>query len=142
VYSISSRALPLLPWCLQARCNDVWAILGAYGVEAARAAIVAEVSAVFGAYGIAVDPRHLSLIADYMTYEGGYKPLSRIGMASSTSPLLKMSFETTIGFLTNSAIAAEVDPLTSPAANIVVGKPVRSGTGAFELLHPIPAIRS
>ena len=42
-------------------------MLAAYGVEACRACIVREVSGVFGAYGIGVDPRHLSLIADFMT---------------------------------------------------------------------------
>jgi hypothetical protein len=29
--------------------------------------------AVFGAYGIGVDPRHLGLIADFMTHTGGYR---------------------------------------------------------------------
>lgn len=46
--------------------NDVHAVLVAYGVEAARQAIVQEIAAVFGVYGISVDMRHLSLIADYM----------------------------------------------------------------------------
>lgn len=125
---------------VQVLSNDVWAVLNTYGVEAARNALVREVRAVFGAYGIAVDARHLSLIADYMTYEGGYKPLSRLGMGSSTSPLLKMSFETTVGFLTAAATGAEDDTLASPAANIVVGRPVKVGTGAFELLHPLPQL--
>ena len=44
----------------------VWRVLG---VEAARATLVREVRAVFGAYGIAVDPRHLGLIADYMMHQ-------------------------------------------------------------------------
>jgi hypothetical protein len=48
--------------------NDVAAVLRTYGVEAARAALVRELKAVFDAYGIALDVRHLSLIADYMTY--------------------------------------------------------------------------
>jgi DNA-directed RNA polymerase I subunit RPA1 len=61
-----------------------------YGVEAANAAICAEVSGVFGVYGISVDRRHLSLVSDYMTYEGGYKPFNRIGIASDPSPLLKV----------------------------------------------------
>ena len=39
--------------------NDVGSILRTYGVEAARATLMREVSSVFGAYGIAVDPRHL-----------------------------------------------------------------------------------
>lgn len=46
--------------------NDIYAILCTYGVEAARAAIIREVSGVFGVYGIAVDYRHLTVIADYM----------------------------------------------------------------------------
>ena len=46
--------------------NDVAALLHTYGVEAARRAIIDEVSSVFGAYGIAVDYRHLTIIADYM----------------------------------------------------------------------------
>jgi DNA-directed RNA polymerase I subunit RPA1 len=49
-------------------CNSPAAMLATYGVEACRAAIVKEVSGVFGAYGIGVDPRHLSLIADFMTH--------------------------------------------------------------------------
>ncbi len=46
--------------------NDIAAILENYGVEAARAAIMQEIASVFDVYGIQVDPRHLSLIADYM----------------------------------------------------------------------------
>lgn len=37
-----------------------------YGIEMARAAIVREISGVFGVYNIEVDIRHLELIADYM----------------------------------------------------------------------------
>ena len=48
-------------------CNDVGAVLRTFGVEAARRTVVAEVGGVFGAYGIGVDPRHLSLISDHMT---------------------------------------------------------------------------
>ena len=47
--------------------NDVAAVLRTYGVEAARATIINECKAVFGPFGIFVNPRHLGLIADYMT---------------------------------------------------------------------------
>jgi DNA-directed RNA polymerase I subunit RPA1 len=46
--------------------NDIYAILTTYGVEAARKSIIDEMSSVFGAYGIGVDYRHLTIIADYM----------------------------------------------------------------------------
>jgi len=78
--------------------NDIYAILRTYGVEAARNAITEQISAVFSVYGISVDTRHLGLVADYMTFGGDYKALSRIGIETNVSPLLKMSFETTMHF--------------------------------------------
>lgn len=52
--------------CNRISSNDIAAILRTYGVEAARASIVREVTAVFKVYGISIDPRHLGLVADYM----------------------------------------------------------------------------
>jgi len=120
--------------------NDINAILEFYGVEAARASIVSEIRSVFQVYGITVDPRHLSLIADYMTHEGGYKPLNRTGMETSGSPLHKMSFETTTHFMTQAALMGDVDTLASPSASIVLGKRVKCGTGAFELRAQLPSL--
>ena len=114
--------------------NDIWAVRCSYGVEAARSSIMEQIRSVFGAYGIEVDPRHLSLIADYMTFDGGFKPMSRIGIEDSSSTLLQMSFETTAHFLKKSALTNTFDDLESPSANIVVGRPIRHGTGLFSLL--------
>jgi DNA-directed RNA polymerase I subunit RPA1 len=47
--------------------NDIAQVLEVYGVEACRSNIVTELMGVFGGHGIAVDPRHLNLIADHMT---------------------------------------------------------------------------
>jgi DNA-directed RNA polymerase I subunit RPA1 len=47
---------------------------------------------VFGVYGIEVNPRHLSLTADYMTFTGAMQPFSRGAMSDSPSPLQKMVF--------------------------------------------------
>lgn len=114
--------------------NDIWAICCSYGVEAARRAIVDQIRGVFAVYGISVDPRHLSLIADSMTYNGGFKPMNRIGMMTSSSGFLKMSFETTANFLVDAALNKHTEDLTSPSANIVVGNPIKHGTGAFECI--------
>ncbi len=91
----------------------------------------------FQVYGISVDYHHLALIADYVTYEGKYKPFNRIGMESSSSPFQKMSFETTMHFLRSTAIAGDTDLLQSPSARLVTGRVVNGGTGCFELLHPL-----
>jgi DNA-directed RNA polymerase I subunit RPA1 len=118
-------------------CNSIHAILATFGVEAARASIVHEISAVFAVYGINIDPRHLSLIADFMTQEGGYRAFNRSGMENVASPFLKMTFETTVQYLKNATLIGETDELISPASRIVLGLPVALGTGAFEIRQPI-----
>jgi DNA-directed RNA polymerase I subunit RPA1 len=122
------------------KSNDIWAIHQTYGVEAARRTIVGEIANVFGAYGISVDPRHLGLVADFMTYQGGFRGLNRIGMGHASSPLLRMSFETTGAFLTEAALANETDALTTPSARLVMGQPIACGTGAMRLMTPIPGM--
>lgn len=60
--------------------NDIHAILRTYGVEAARATIVRQVVEVFDVYGIKIDPRHMALVADTMTAQGGYRAMNRMGL--------------------------------------------------------------
>ena len=122
--------------------NDIWAIRCAYGVEAARCSIVEQIRGVFGVYGIEVDPRHLTLIADYMTFEGGFKAMNRVGIDQTSSTFLQMSFETTVHFLRQAATGKHIDMMDSPSANIVLGKPVRHGTGSFELLSTFEKTRT
>jgi DNA-directed RNA polymerase I subunit RPA1 len=116
--------------------NDVYAILQTYGVEAARRTIINEMAGIFGVYGIGVDYRHLTVIADYMTHAGGYSPFNRTGIMQKSSPLLKASFETTVAFLSDATLHGDFDDLSSPAARIVLGKPSASGTGAFDVRAP------
>ena len=51
-------------------CNNIHDMARYYGIEAANKTVVYEIVNVFSAYGITVNPRHLSLIADYMTFDG------------------------------------------------------------------------
>lgn len=117
--------------------NDIAAILKFYGVEAARSAIVREISSVFAVYGISVNPRHLYLLADYMTSDGGFRALSRHGIEDHGSPLLKITFETSSKFLTDAILFAEHDDLKTASSRIVAGQPILQGTGAFDLLQPL-----
>lgn len=119
------------------QCNDINQVLLTYGVEAARKSIVSEIQAVFAVYGIDVNPRHLSLIADFMTRNGDYTPMNRIGMNSCPSPFLQMSFETTVTFLTRAAQEGIRDDMMSASARIVTGSLPKCGTGAFNLMVPL-----
>ena len=108
-----------------------------FSSQAARATILREAKGVFGAYGIGVDPRHLGLIADFMTHAGGYRPCNRIGIESSASPFLKMSFETAAHFLTDATLRASEDDLRTPSARLCVGRVVELGTGALGLVQQL-----
>lgn len=106
--------------------NDIDLMLRRYGIEAAARTIAKvpfsfafplhlwtfclsfqEMNNVFGVYGIEVNPRHLSLVADYMTFTGEVQPFSRGAMADSPSPLQKMTFETTVSFMRDAVISGE-----------------------------------
>ncbi|KAF2640084.1 DNA-directed RNA polymeras-like protein I subunit [Massarina eburnea CBS 473.64] len=117
--------------------NDIHSMLSLYGVEACRASIVREMHAVFSGHGISVDNRHLNLIADTMTKGGGFTPFNRIGMKGNPSPFMKMSFETTVGFLKDAVLERDWDDLNNPSARIVLGRLGKAGTGAFDVLAPV-----
>ncbi|CAG8956972.1 hypothetical protein HYFRA_00012023 [Hymenoscyphus fraxineus] len=119
--------------------NDIAAMLNNYGVEACRATIIQELSGVFGGHGISVDNRHLNLIADFMTRGGGFSPFNRNGLRGSVSPFMKMSFETTVGFLADAVTDGDWDDLSNPSSRIVVGRMSKVGTGAFDVLTQVPA---
>eukprot|EP01125_Pyxidicula_operculata_P014325 TRINITY_DN4767_c0_g7_i1.p1 TRINITY_DN4767_c0_g7~~TRINITY_DN4767_c0_g7_i1.p1 ORF type:complete len:1661 (+),score=497.86 TRINITY_DN4767_c0_g7_i1:111-5093(+) len=113
--------------------NDPSEMFKYYGVEAARATIIKEIANVFTAYGIDVNYRHLSLLADYLTHEGKLISCNRFGLKANPSPLAKMSFETTMGYLTDACLYGECDSMKSPSAQIVYGLPPAVGTSKFDV---------
>lgn len=114
--------------------NDVFGILNTYGVEAMRMALIEEIHKVFDSYGIPVDIRHLQLIADYMTAEGGYKGFNRQDMANVESPFQRMTFETAVKFLSEDVINGTVESLKNPSGALAVCNVMEGGTGGFDLL--------
>lgn len=115
--------------------NDIHAIANTYGIEAANKVIIKEIQNVFNVYGIEVDPRHLTLIADYMTYNGVFEPMSRKGMEASSSPLQQMSFESSLIFLREAVLNSKRDNIRSASSCLMLGQTCRSGTGIFSLQH-------
>eukprot|EP00095_Tigriopus_kingsejongensis_P009705 maker-scaffold1466_size39939-snap-gene-0.10 protein:Tk09705 transcript:maker-scaffold1466_size39939-snap-gene-0.10-mRNA-1 annotation:"GH20789" len=119
--------------------NNIHEMARYYGIEAANRTIVSEIINVFKAYGIVVNPRHLTLIADFMTFDGSYKPFNRIGIENNPSPLQQMTFETAISFLRNATLGGKTDTLDSPSACIVLGKPCFGGTSSFKVVQKLMA---
>ena len=113
--------------------NDIGGILNIFGIEACRSAIVKEIVNVFDVYSINVDKRHLNLIADYITFQGKYRSFSRKGISFCSSPLLKMTYETTMEFLINACENMVEDKGNTPSSRIILGRPPFCGTGCFDV---------
>ncbi|XP_059472140.1 DNA-directed RNA polymerase I subunit RPA1 [Neocloeon triangulifer] len=113
--------------------NDIHAFAQVYGIEAASRILVKEVQNVFGVYGITVDPRHLLLIADYMTFDGTYRALNRGGIGAHSSPFQQMTFESSLTFLRSAVLEAKTDNVRTPSACLIAGQAIKVGTGCFDL---------
>lgn len=72
-----------------------------------------------------------------MTRGGGFAGFNRTGLKAGVSPFMKMSFETTLGFLRDAVLEGDWDDLKGPSARIVVGRVGRIGTGSFDVLMPV-----
>jgi DNA-directed RNA polymerase I subunit RPA1 len=94
---------------------------------------VKEVVTLFGAYGVSVDYRHLYLIGDYVTFGGNIKAMNRNWMKYNASPFLRMTFETSVKFITDSALRCETDKCKTPSSKIILGQPPLIGTGICDL---------
>ena len=82
-----------------------------------------------------VDPRHISLIADAMTMDGEVKQIGRHGLAGEKASVLsRAAFEVTVEHLLDAALRGERDELQGITENVIVGQPIRLGTGAVELV--------
>ncbi|CAD5211450.1 unnamed protein product [Bursaphelenchus okinawaensis] len=114
--------------------NDINMMLKYYGIEACARVIFKEMNNVFGVYGIEVNPRHLTLVADHMTSLGSVQPFSRGAMVNNSSPLQKMTYETTLKFMRDTIIQGDIDELASPSARLVTGQTIHGGTGNFDIL--------
>lgn len=117
-------------------CNHPLEVYHTLGVEAARQAIIVEIRKVYMYYGINVDARHLTLIADAMTSAGGMMPINRHGInhAEDYGTLKRAAFEEIQDVLIKAAVSAKCDPLTDNTSRIMIGQEVRVGTGTFDLL--------
>ncbi|MGB6500134.1 MAG: DNA-directed RNA polymerase subunit A'' [Thermoplasmata archaeon] len=116
--------------------NSVFEIYRVYGVEAARAALIHEANRTLAEQGLAVDIRHLMLVADVMTNEGDIRAIGRHGISGKKSSVLaRAAFEITAAHLLRAAITGEVDELRGVAENIIVGQPITLGTGAVNLIY-------
>ncbi len=116
-------------------CNNLHEIHRNLGIEAARETIIEETHNTLAEQGLDdVNVRHLMLVADMMTNRGTIESIGRHGISGSKkSVLARAAFEVTVNHLLNAAIHGEVDELNGVTENVIVGKPIKLGTGDVNL---------
>jgi DNA-directed RNA polymerase subunit A" len=114
--------------------NDIFEIFEEFGIEAARGSIIRELSKIYG-QEVDVDIRHVILMADTMTFSGEVKGIVRTGLNKlKSSPLARAAFEETIKHLMDAAFKNEEEKIAGVTENIIVGQPIKVGTGKIKLV--------
>src|SRR3972149_7646567 len=117
------------------RTNNVNEIFEVMGIEAARAALIHEATETLREQGLNVDIRHIMLVSDIMTVDGDVKPIGRHGISGEkASVLARAAFEGTVSHLLDSGMRGDVDELRGVTENVIVGQPIRLGTGNVKLI--------
>ncbi len=117
------------------KTNDIIEIEKVLGIEAARNAIINETLDTLDEQGLMVDIRHLMLIAEMMCVDGTVKAIGRHGVSGEkASVLARAAFEITVDHLLKAGIKGEVEELAGIVENVIVGRPVKLGTGMVELV--------
>jgi DNA-directed RNA polymerase III subunit RPC1 len=115
---------------LKTTTNHVLEIEDVLGVEAARTQISAEIENIMRAYGIGIDPRHLLLLSDVMTFKGEVLGITRFGVSKMRESVLMLaSFEKTTDHLFDAAVHGRTDAIVGVSECIIMGKDVPVGTG-------------
>ncbi|MBU4454303.1 MAG: DNA-directed RNA polymerase subunit A'' [Euryarchaeota archaeon] len=121
------------------RTNNVNEIYEVLGIEAARAALIHEATETLKEQGLNVDVRHIMLVSDIMTVDGEVKPIGRHGISGEkASVLARAAFEVTVSHLLDSGMSGDVDELRGVTENVIVGQPIRLGTGNVKLIAKKP----
>ncbi len=115
--------------------NDIKEISKVLGIEAGRISIIMELKKVLDDNNIRVDIRHIMLLADLMTWDGEIKGIVRTGITrNKASPFARAAFEETVKHLLDAAFEGQVEELQGVVENIIVGQPIKVGTGIVNLV--------
>jgi DNA-directed RNA polymerase III subunit RPC1 len=114
--------------------NSIAETYAVLGIEAARTQIISEIEYTIENHGIRIDPRHIMLLSDTMTYKGEVHGITRFGISKmSGSTLMLASFEQTSEHLFDAAMYGKSDPVAGVSESIILGVPISVGTGCIEL---------
>ncbi|AOA70277.1 RNA polymerase III subunit C160, part of core enzyme [Komagataella phaffii GS115] len=117
------------------KTNHVLEVYETLGIEAARSCIINEIDYTMSKHGMSVDPRHIQLLGDVMSYKGEVLGITRFGLAKMRDSVLQLaSFEKTTDHLFDAAFYMKKDLVEGVSECVILGQTMTIGTGAFQLV--------
>lgn len=115
--------------------NNIGEIYEVFGIEAARNGIITEANNTLAEQGLTVDIRHIMLVSDIMCCDGEVKQIGRHGISGEkASVFARAAFEVTVNHLLDAGMRGDLDKLNGVTENIIVGQPIKLGTGDVHLI--------
>ncbi len=128
---LACAANPRIDWN-RSYTNHILEVCAVLGIDACRKVIMHELYKVLTFDGGYVDRRHISLLAEALTFRGATMATSRHGQNRvDKGPLIRCSFEETAEMLHHAAYFAETDSMGGLTQNLMLGQPAPMGTAAF-----------
>jgi len=123
--------------------NHVIEVAQVLGIEAARRTIINEIQYTMKSHDMIIDPRHVMLLGDVMTYKGEVLGITRFGVAKmKDSVLMLASFEKTTDHLFDASAYGKNDSISGVSESIIMGNPAAMcGTSMPALIRPPPALQ-
>ncbi|KAG8831315.1 hypothetical protein FRC18_006772 [Serendipita sp. 400] len=107
--------------------NDIIEVEKVLGIEAARITIINEIQYTMSQHGMYIDPRHIMLLGDVMTYKGQVLGITRFGVSKmKDSVLMLASFEKTTDHLFDASAFGKNDAVLGVSESIILGNPAAS----------------
>ncbi|KAJ8514890.1 hypothetical protein ONZ45_g7635 [Pleurotus djamor] len=126
----------------QTTSNHVIEVAQVLGIEAARRTIINEIQYTMKSHDMIIDPRHVMLLGDVMTYKGEVLGITRFGVAKmKDSVLMLASFEKTTDHLFDASAYGKNDSIAGVSESIIMGNPAaRCGTSMPALYSVAPIL--
>lgn len=116
------------------KTNHMWEALDIVGIEGVRKFIIDELIQIVSSDGTYINPCHLLLLADLMTFYGYIQSISRYGVKKDiTSVLTRSSFEESLDHFSKASFFGENEKINSVSASIMCGKRSNIGSGKVNL---------
>ena len=130
--------------------NHIIEVAQVLGIEAARRTIINEIQYTMSSHGMSIDPRHVMLLGDVMSYKvgsllcillsvsdyfvkGEVLGITRFGVAKmKDSVLMLASFEKTTDHLFDASALGKTDSISGVSESIIMGNPAAmTGTSMY-----------